>query len=160
MTRQISHLLRAFPIIMRVAYRLFSRAQARYTLGVAAVILNDDGLVLLVEHAYHPRLPWGLPGGWLNGDEEPATAITRELQEELQLQARVIRVVYTSKTVPNHIDLAFHCEALSQVGDLSHELLAYRWFALDQLPDIKEFHRRSIEAVLGYMQGREEWDQV
>ena len=134
---------------MRFAFRVYSRAQARYTVGVAAVILDDDGRVLLVEHAYHPRLPWGLPGGWLDGDEEPAAAIARELKEELQLQAQVIRVAYVAKTVPNHIDLAFQCEALSQVGELSHELLAYRWFPLDQLPDIKAFHRRSIEAVLG-----------
>ena len=145
---------------MRLAYRVISRAQARYSVGVAAVILNDDGRVLLVEHAYHPRLPWGLPGGWLDSDEEPAAAIARELREELQLQARVIRVVYAAKTVPNHIDLAFQCEALSQVGELNHELLDYRWFALDQLPDIKVFHRRSIEAVAGCMRGREEWDQV
>ena len=143
---------------MRLPYLVFSRAQARYTLGVAAVILNDDGRVLLVEHAYHPRYPWGLPGGWLDGDEEPAAAIARELKEELQLRARVLRVVYTAKTVPNHIDLAFQCEALSQVGELSHELLNYRWCALDQLPDIKGFHRRSIEAAVGYMQGSEEWD--
>lgn len=148
-TRPISKLLRTFPVIMRFAFRLFSRAQARYTVGVAAVILDDNGRVLLVEHAYHPRLPWGLPGGWLDGDEAPAAAIARELKEELQLHAHVIRVVYAAKTVPNHIDLAFQCEALNQVGELSHELLAYRWFALDQLPDIKGFHRRSIEAVLG-----------
>ena len=145
---------------MRFAFRVFSRAQARYTVGVAAVILDDDGRVLLVEHAYHPRLPWGLPGGWLDGDEEPAAAIARELKEELQLHAQVIRVAYAAKTVPNHIDLAFQCEALSQVGELSHELLAYRWCALDQLPDIKGFHRRSIEAVLGYTQRSEVWDRV
>lgn len=145
---------------MRLAYRVFSRAQARYSVGVAAVILDEDGRVLLVEHAYHPRLPWGLPGGWLDSDEEPAAAIARELKEELQLQARVIRVVHIAKTVPHHIDLAFQCEALGQVGELSHELLAYRWFAFDQLPDIKGFHRRSIEAVAGFMQGSEEWDQV
>ena len=145
---------------MRLAYGVFSRAQARYSVGVAAVILNDDGQVLLVEHAYHPRLPWGLPGGWLDGDEEPADAITRELKEELQLHARVIRVAYAAKTVPHHIDLAFQCQALSQVGKLSHELLAYQWCALDQLPEIKGFHRRSIEAVLEVEQGSEEWDQV
>lgn len=145
---------------MRLPYRLFSRLQARYTLGVAAVILNSDGCVLLVEHAYHPRFPWGLPGGWIDSDEDPAAAIARELNEELQLQVRVIRVVHTARTVPNHVDLAFLCEASSPIGDLSHELLAFRWVAPQQLPEIKRFHRQSIEAAFELAQGSDAWEPV
>ena len=81
-TRQISLLLRRFPFLLRLPYLLFSRAQARYTVGVAAVVFDDQGRILLVEHSYHPRFPWGLPGGWIGDDEDPAAAILRELKEE------------------------------------------------------------------------------
>ena len=146
-TRQIARILRRYPAVIRLPYLLFSRTQARYSLGVAAVILDGKGRVLLVEHSYHPRFPWGLPGGWIGADEDPAGAILRELNEELQLEAEVARVVLASKTAPNHIDLAFLCKAKGPVGKLSHELLDYAWVNCSELPDIKSFHRRSIEAA-------------
>lgn len=147
MTRRFSAFLRRFPVVLRLPYRLFSRLQARYSVGVAAVVLDDSGRILLVEHSYHPRFPWGLPGGWIGEDEDPAAAVIRELKEELQLEVDVIRVIHISKTVHNHIDLAFLCEARCPVGKLSHELLDYAWVTCDELPALKNFHRRSIEAA-------------
>ena len=147
MTRQIAALLRRFPFLMRIPYLFYSRAQARYTLGVAAVVFDDRGQVLLVEHAYHPRYPWGLPGGWVDGDEDPSNSVLRELQEELQLEAVALRVVLATKTAPNHLDIAFLCQARSPIGSLSHELLGYKWVDTASLPCLKPFHRRSIEAA-------------
>ena len=146
--------------MLRLPYQLYSRVQPRYTIGVAAVIFDNEGRVLLVEHAYHPRFPWGLPGGWIGDDEEPAAAVLRELGEELQLDARVLRVVHVSKTAPLHIDLAFQCDALNPIGKLSHELLDYRWAALDDLPAIKRFHRRSIESAVLPRNGSNEWERL
>ncbi len=138
---------------MRMPYLVYSRMQARYTIGVAAVILDGAGRVLLVEHAYHPRFAWGLPGGWIDEDEDPSAAVLRELSEELQLKARVLRVVHISKTAPNHIDLAFQCEALSPIGKLSHELLNYQWVSGKELPEMKRFHRKSIDFASEQIQG-------
>ena len=159
MSRKISLILRKFPILLRLPYLLFSRVQSRYTVGVAAVVIDPLGRVLLVEHAYHPRFPWGLPGGWIDDDEDPQAAILRELEEELQLDARVMRVIHASKTVPNHIDLAFQCEVNSPVGQLSHELLDYKWVSPTDLPDIKSFHRKSIELASTDLQAREQWER-
>ena len=145
---------------MRMPYLVFSRLQARYTIGVAAVILDGDGRVLLVEHAYHPQFPWGLPGGWIDKDEDPSAAIAREINEELQLKARVLRVVHMSKTAPNHIDLAFQCEAISPIGNLCHELLDFQWAAREHLPDIKRFHRQAIDSAYEHIRGDKEWLRV
>ncbi len=134
---------------MRLPYLLVSRIQARYSVGVAAVVFDASGRVLLVEHSYHPLFPWGLPGGWVGNDEDPARAIVRELKEELQLEVDVVRIIHSSKTVPNHIDLAFLCRAKSPVGKLNHELLDYAWVDCDELPELKRFHRHSIEAAHG-----------
>lgn len=145
---------------MRMPYLAYSRMQARYTIGVAAVILDNAGRILLVEHAYHPRFAWGLPGGWIDKDEDPSAAILRELSEELQMNARVLRVVHSSKTAPNHIDLAFQCEALSPIGKLSHELLGFQWVARADLPAIKRFHRQAIESTNLRIRGGAEWERV
>ncbi len=145
MSRQIATLVRRFPALVRLPYLVYQRARPRYTLGVAAVIVDEAGAVLLVEHVYHPRFAWGLPGGWIDVDEDPAAAILRELHEELALSARVRRVVHVAKTAANHIDIAYLCAAESPIGKLSHELLAYRWVAVDDLPPLKPFHARAIE---------------
>ncbi|MCY4146519.1 MAG: NUDIX domain-containing protein [Chloroflexi bacterium] len=145
MSRQIATLVRRFPALVRLPYLVYQRARPRYTLGVAAVIVDEAGAVLLVEHVYHPRFAWGLPGGWVDDDEDPAAGVLRELHEELALSARVRGVVYVAKTAPKHIDIAFLCAPQSPVGKLSHELLAYRWAAADDLPPLKPFHARAIE---------------
>ena len=157
MSRQIAALVRRFPFILRLPYQIFSRVQASYTVGVAAVVFDDRGRVLLVDHAYHPRFSWGLPGGWIDVDEDPADGILRELDEELQLEAEVISVVHVRKTAPKHIDLAFHCEARSPVGTLSHELLDYEWVDQEQIPALKRFHHRAIEAAYREHRRRAEW---
>lgn len=145
MSRQIATLVRRFPALVRLPYLVYHQTRPRYTLGVVAVIADVAGAVLLVEHVYHPRFAWGLPGGWIDADEDPAAAILRELHEELALSARVCRVAHLAKTAPNHIDIAFLCAAESPVGKLCHELLAYRWVAADELPPLKPFHARAIE---------------
>ncbi len=132
---------------MKLPYLLYSRTRARYTIGVAAVILDESERVLLVEHAYHPRFAWGLPGGWIDADEAPALAIQRELLEELQIEARATRIVHVAKTARNHLDLAYLCEARGPVGKLSHELLDYAWAHHHALPTLRGFHRRAIDSA-------------
>ncbi len=145
MSRHIALILRRFPMLMRLPYLAYQRLRPRYTLGVAAVVLDGNGAVLLVEHAYHPRFPWGLPGGWIDADEDPAAAVLRELHEELSLHAQIRQVVHVAKTAPSHIDIAFWCSTNGDIGKLSHELLDYRWVAAAALPRLKPFHARAIE---------------
>jgi 8-oxo-dGTP diphosphatase len=66
--------------------------RARYGwfgVGVAALIQDESGRILLVRRTYSREEPWALPGGWLEGREAIDSALRRELQEETGLRVRV-----------------------------------------------------------------------
>jgi 8-oxo-dGTP pyrophosphatase MutT (NUDIX family) len=50
-------------------------------LGAAALVLNDEGHVLLVKHSYGP-LNWELPGGAAEHGESIVDTAVREVREE------------------------------------------------------------------------------
>jgi len=135
----------SFPV-----YRFF---RPKYSMGVVGVLFNDDGEVLLVEHVFHPRIPWGLPGGWVDNNEDPQKAVLRELREELSIEARTLTIIGAEKTIYNHLDLAYLCQTQDAIGVLSYELLGYRWFPLHQLPPLVRFHADAIQ------QAKRLWEQ-
>jgi len=60
----------------------------------AAVLVEEDGRVLLVRRAGEPfRGLWTLPAGFVNGGEDPAEAAARECLEETGLNVHVTRVL-------------------------------------------------------------------
>ena len=122
--------------------------QARFSAGVAGVIFNSEGHVLLVEHVFHPHAPWGLPGGWVDRSESPTDALRREMREELALDVTIGPVLLVELDFGNHLDLAYLCHANSPVGRLSSELLDHGWFDTASLPRLHRFHYRAIRRAL------------
>ena len=59
---------------------------ARFTVTAGAVIFNDKGEVLLLKHRFRAGSGWGLPGGFMETDEQPIDALRRELREEIGLE--------------------------------------------------------------------------
>jgi len=142
--RSFSDLIQRFPWLIKGAYYVYRWFQRRYSIGVVGILWNEYGEVLLVEHVFHPQIPWGLPGGWVGQDEDPACAVSRELKEELGLDVEVLNVVLVEKTQPRHIDMAFACRSAAPIGSLSYELLSYRWMLPQQLPRLHKFHYDAI----------------
>src|SRR5262245_53993684 len=63
------------------------------TRGAAgALLLNRTRQVLLVDRAYNPNQPWGLPGGIIEPGESPLRACQRELREELAVDPVIDRL--------------------------------------------------------------------
>ena len=61
----------------------------RFAVGVAGLIRDQGGRILLVHRTYSRDEPWALPGGWLEGNEAIERALQRELHEETGLRVKV-----------------------------------------------------------------------
>lgn len=133
----------------------------RHRVGTAGVVFNDAGHVLLAEHVFRPRYPWGLPGGWIKRGEQPADALRRELQEELSLCVDVRRVVLCEPHGKAHavrgLTLFYYCNSKCDRGDESknqsalpqtareYEILSYEWVDPKQI--VRELTPTDLEAI-------------
>lgn len=66
--------------LLKLAWRKLRRP---FTLGVAALVVDDRGQVLLVRHSYVSG--WRLPTGGVKRGETASRALARELEEEVGL---------------------------------------------------------------------------
>jgi ADP-ribose pyrophosphatase YjhB (NUDIX family) len=127
----------------------------RHRVGAVGVVFDDQGRVLLVEHAFRTDYPWGLPGGWVEPGEEPPDAVARELREELNLEVEVGALVLCgtvgrvrTSTHPVHLGFAYHCRLKAGAHQTSLEALGFEWVdpAVIAVP-LSDFQRRAIEAA-------------
>lgn len=146
--------MRRFPFLYPLLSRLIGLIAARFTVGVTGVIFNERGEILLLEHVFRGRYPWGLPGGWVGWRERPQDALERELREEVGLTIRVgLPILVDLNDIPGHLETAFVCEVTGELGDFSNEILAARWVSPDALPEgLKPIEREIIRRALALRQ--------
>ncbi len=128
------------------------------TPGVAAVIFNDAGHVLLQRRRNDGQ--WGLPGGAMEPGEEPAQSLVREVREETALEVvpeRIVgvysgpdfRVRYANGDEAMIVSITFACRSLGgepRVKD--DESLELRYFPPDALPPMEPRHGMRIADAL------------
>jgi len=108
-------------------------------LVTAAVVVDDDGRVLLTQRPEDKRHPgfWEFPGGKVDPGESPEQALRREMREELDVDARVdeiFEVVYYRYEWGAVLILAYSCTLLS--GPLRNlGVAAHQWVAPETLSD-------------------------
>ena len=144
--RSIAHLMRRVPFLYPLIRRSFSIIAARFTVGVTGIVFNRQGEILLLEHVYRDRHPWGPPGGWVGRRERPQDALRRELLEEVGLAVRVgSPVLVELDGPPGHMEIGFLCEVEGEIDHLSDEILSIRWVSPDALPEsVYELDRELI----------------
>jgi ADP-ribose pyrophosphatase YjhB (NUDIX family) len=120
--------------------------------GADAAILADDGRILLVERADDHR--WGLPAGWVEPNEAPAHTVVREVREEVGLTVepvQIVDVMFRPAGVENGphavVSVIYLCKVLGGELTLSHEVLAARYWHVDDVPKWHKDHRKFADAA-------------
>ncbi|HEY7040237.1 MAG TPA: NUDIX hydrolase [Methylomirabilota bacterium] len=128
------------------------------TPGVAAVIINDRGEVLLQLRSDDRR--WGLPGGAMEPGEEPAETLVREVFEETALEVVPERIVgvysgpdflvrYDNGDEAMIVSITFACRpARGEPRVNDDESLEIRYFAPDAFPPMEARHHMRIADAL------------
>ncbi|MDQ6670096.1 MAG: NUDIX hydrolase [Chloroflexota bacterium] len=107
-----------------------------FMVGAMALIQDQQGRILVLEHTYRREVPWGLPGGWLKQAETPEAGLAREVFEETGLRVRVDTLLAAEFWADSQLDLLFHCTVESGTYVSSDETGLHRWVARDQLPEL------------------------
>lgn len=130
--------------------------QGFYSVGVSAVVLDDQNRVLLVQNHHRDEGHWTIPGGFLKPGETPRDAIAREVREETGFEVRVGPVVQFAPHRRTHLG----AEYLTWItgGHLAingRELLDARFFALTDLPpNLAPISLSAIQAAVRTLDGR------
>ena len=149
------------PVLRRVlhAYWRFARAM---TLGVRALVIDEEGRVFLVKHSYVSG--WHLPGGGVEAGETISEALARELQEEGNIEMTAPQQLHglffnDRDSRRDHVAL-FVVRAFRQLAAPvpGREIVGHGFFALDALPnDTTAATRARIIEVLGGAPVSERW---
>ena len=122
--------------------------------GVAAVIHNDKGALLLQEK-YGEK--WSLPAGAIEPGETPEEAVRREVLEETGLaieptQVRGVfggsefRYEYPNGDVVEYTVVLFHCNVLERIAiPIDLETKSLRYFSEEEMPALAlPYPRRAL----------------
>ena len=153
---------RAFEPALRRVMHLYWRFARGMTLGVRALVIDDQGRVFLIKHSYVSG--WHLPGGGVEAGETLVEAVARELHEEGNIDIteppRLHGMFFNDRdSRRDHVAL-FVVRAFHQVAEPvpDHEIVAHGFFPIDAMPnDTTAATRARIVEVLGGAPVSERW---
>ena len=125
-------------LLFRAAH-LYFRLSRAMTLGVRAAVLDAEGRVFLVRHAYAPG--WHFPGGGVEVGETLAEALAKELREEALIRLTgpaVLHGVFFNRPLSKRDHVAVYVVrafAVDGVKQPDREIAEAGWFPLDALPE-------------------------
>jgi len=131
LTELISKIWKKMPPWLRL--RITRATQHKFTASVVGIISNENGEVLLLDHVLRPASGWGLPGGFLDPQEQPADGLKREIREETGLELTDIEH-YKTRVIRRHVEVLFTARSTG-IGSIgSREIKEIRWFAIGEMP--------------------------
>lgn len=132
-------------------------------LAVAAVLLDPEDRILLIERAREPaRGKLALPGGFVEIGETAEAALSREIREEVGLEVREFEFLcsrpneylYSGITYPI-VDLFFTARLVSIHRAVAlDEVASIEWRGLREI-DLERIAFRSVREALLILQSRE-----
>jgi ADP-ribose pyrophosphatase YjhB (NUDIX family) len=131
----IKPLLRLWRLLPMWVHILAARLiHPRFRAGVAALIFDERGRVLLFKHTYR-KFEWGIPGGGLEHHEQPANAIIREFFEETSMTIEVDKLFSVGSAREDHfLSIVYLCKITGGEFKPSHEISEMKYFDVNDLP--------------------------
>lgn len=124
--------------------------------GAGGVVLDARGRVLLQRERETGR--WRIPGGVVDPGEQPADTVVREICEETGVTVVPERLVgvwaepvirYNNGDETSYVTLIFRCRATAGEPHVRDgESLEVRYFAPDELPEMKDLHHEWVRRAL------------
>src|SRR5215467_9180904 len=139
---------RLLPVAVR--RRAAKIGQTRFTVTVAAMLFDDKGRILLLEHVFRADRGWGVPGGFVSYGEQPEEALRRELREEASIEIEDVRFLF-SRTLRKlkQVEMYFRAGVIGNPIASSFEIRQAQWFSLTGLPpELSEDQRKLIERAI------------
>lgn len=143
----IAKIWRNIPTALRS--KIIRTTQKKFTVSVAAIIINAEKKVLLLEHLLRPQASgWGIPGGFIEQNEQPIEAIRREIREETGIELENLRMIRV-RTIHCHVEILFRAESFDKAEVRSPEIISVGWFTVDEIPPaMNDVQKSIIEKVL------------
>jgi 8-oxo-dGTP diphosphatase len=116
-----------------VKYRAVRSMQRKFTVSAGAVVFNQRGEILLLDHLLRPGSGWGIPGGFINPSEQLEDAVRREVLEETGLEIKNVKLIWV-RTIYRHIEAIFLAEGVGEAAVKSFEIKEVKWFSPDRMP--------------------------
>jgi 8-oxo-dGTP diphosphatase len=126
---------------------------------VVTALIEEGGRVLLVKRDIEPgRGLWGLPGGYVDWDEHPERAISRECEEECGVQVeaqQLLSVQHVMLGDEGIVILAYRARRTAGEPRPREEVQQIGWFDPSSLPPLAfSTHRNVLQAWAKELQAR------
>ncbi len=143
-----------FPILKRyrlpawLHWRAVQLINPHFLLGVAGIITDDAGKLLLFKHTYRRSHPWGTPGGWMNKGESPLETLEREVYEEsgLRIGHTKLLLIGVTRDRPK-FEFVVGGNVIGGSFTPSREVSEMGWFAPHEYPPLAPFHHAILREL-------------
>jgi ADP-ribose pyrophosphatase YjhB (NUDIX family) len=131
-------------------FHIIRNTQNKFTVSVGAVIFDEKERILLLDHVLRPKSGWGIPGGFINKNEQPEHAVHREIREETGLELKNVKL-WRIETKKLHVEMIFFAEGYGKAEVKSREIKEAKWFESNNLPkDLPNVQKHIINEILKF----------
>ncbi len=149
-------------MMLKKLYHFYFVLRRPMTLGVRAVIEDEQGRILLVRHTYVKG--WYFPGGGVETGQTMLQALARELEEEVSIedagQCELFGIYLNRHVSPrDHVGL-YLCRGWGKQGRFkaNREIVEIGFFARDALPEgTSKGTRHRLAEIYDGVEVSQEW---